>query len=188
MQTEFGRTMSFPRRLGFLGTVLVVVALFVLLFAGPFRTVTDGPVGVKDFFGLVASDVLPGIRVVSPTRVEVAGPDAGGQGATDVPSKEGLLLSETSPCFSSILKAAEITRPSAANTSERSSSHSSGRRFGRSRHRMKPRRDSAEREKIAGEIFELFRRIAGPAAFRCSRFYCARLVCRRLSRTRFRRS
>ena len=71
MSTEFGRTMSFPGRFGFLGSVLAVVGLFVVLFAGPFRTVPAGHVGVKDFFGLVSSGVLPpGIRIVAPlTRV-----------------------------------------------------------------------------------------------------------------------
>src|SRR6185436_3739940 len=103
MQTEFGRPMSFPRRLGFLGTVLVVVALFVLLFAGPFRTVPAGHVGVKDFFGLVSSDVLsPGIRLVAPfTRVvKMSVQTLEVKELTDVPSKEGLLLNlETSLLF-----------------------------------------------------------------------------------------
>ena len=167
MQTEFGRTMSFPRRLGFLGTVLVVVGLFVLLFAGPFRTVPAGHVGVKDFFGLVSSDVLsPGIRLVAPfTRVvKMSVQTLEVKELTDVPSKEGLLLNlETSLLFQlDPAKAAEIYKTVGSDyigiivepqfrsaIREITASYEAKALY------------SAEREKIAGEIFELFRRIAG---------------------------
>jgi regulator of protease activity HflC (stomatin/prohibitin superfamily) len=167
MQSEFGRTITFPRRLGFLGTMLVVVVLFVLLFAGPFRTVPAGHVGVKDFFGLVSSDVLPpGIRVVAPlTRVvKMSVQTQEVKELTDVPSKEGLLLNlETSLLFQlDPAKAAEIYKTVGSDyvgiivepqfrsaIREITASYEAKALY------------SAEREKIAGEIFELFRRIAG---------------------------
>jgi regulator of protease activity HflC (stomatin/prohibitin superfamily) len=52
-------------------TVIVGVALLLLLFGGPLRTVPAGHVGVKDFFGNVSAGALsPGIHLVVPlTRV-----------------------------------------------------------------------------------------------------------------------
>ena len=39
--------------------ILLVLALFVLLFAGPLRTAPAGHVGVKDFFGQMSAQTLP---------------------------------------------------------------------------------------------------------------------------------
>jgi regulator of protease activity HflC (stomatin/prohibitin superfamily) len=167
MNTEFRRTMSFPGRFGFLGSVLAVVGLFVLLFAGPFRAVPAGHVGIKDFFGLVAPEVLPpGIRIVAPlTRVvKMSIQTQEIKEVTDVPSKEGLSLNlETSLLFQlDPAKAAEIYKTVGSDyigiivepqfrsaIREITASYEAKSLY------------SAEREKIAGEIFELFRRIAG---------------------------
>jgi regulator of protease activity HflC (stomatin/prohibitin superfamily) len=47
--------------------ILLVLALFVLMFAGPLRAVPAGYVGVKDCFGRVSAQTLPpGIRLVVP--------------------------------------------------------------------------------------------------------------------------
>jgi regulator of protease activity HflC (stomatin/prohibitin superfamily) len=167
MQTEFGRTVSFPGRLGFLGSVLAAIALFVLLFAGPFRTVPAGHVGVKDFFGWVSPDVLPpGIRVVAPlTRVvKMSIQTQEIKELTDVPSKEGLILNlETSLLFQlDPAKAADIYKTVGSNyvgTIVEPQFRSAIREITAS-YEAKALY-SAEREKIAGEIFGLFRRIAG---------------------------
>ena len=158
----------FPRRQApFVGVVLLIFGLFVLLFAGPLRTVPAGHVGVKDFFGQVSTQTLPpGIRVVVPmtrvVRMSVQTQEI--KETADVPSREGLILSlETSLLFQlDPAKAAEIYRTVGSDyvgtivepqfrsaIREVTASYDAKALY------------SAEREKIATEILGLFKRLAG---------------------------
>jgi len=146
---------------------LVVIAAILFLAAGPFRTVPAGNVGVKDFFGSVSSNTLsPGINLVVPftsvVRMSVQTQEI--KEVAEVPSQEGLLLTlETSLLFQlDPAKAVEIYRTVGADyvgtivepqfrsaIREITSSYEAKALY------------SAERERIAGEIFDLFKRIAG---------------------------
>src|SRR5437870_12687115 len=162
---------AFPRRpasaVGVLGVVLVLAALLVLMLVGPVRTVPAGHVGVKDFFGLVSPQTLPpGIRLVIPfTRVvKMSVQTQEIKEVAEVPSQEGLILSlETSLLFQlDPEKAADIYRTVGSDyvgiivepqfrsaIREITASYEAKALY------------SAEREKIATEIFALFRRLAG---------------------------
>jgi regulator of protease activity HflC (stomatin/prohibitin superfamily) len=75
--------------------VIAVAALFLFLIGNPVKVIPAGHVGVKDFFGRVSSDVLtPGIHVVFPfTRVVKFSIQTQELKETaDVPSKEGLIM------------------------------------------------------------------------------------------------
>ena len=158
-----------PRgRVGFLGIVVIVLlGMIVFLAGGPFRTVPAGHVGVKDFFGQVSSNTLPpGIRVVLPlTRVVKMSVQTQEMKETaEVPSKEGLILSlETSLLFQlDPAKAADIYRTVGSDyqgTIVEPQFRSAIREITAS-YEAKALY-SAEREKIAGEIFSLFKRLAG---------------------------
>ena len=155
-----------PRRFGI--TVLVIILFLLFLAGGPFKTVPAGHVGVKDFFGQVSSDTLPaGIRIVVPlTRVvKMSVQTQEMKEVAEVPSKEGLILSlETSLLFQlDPAKAAEIYRTVGADyvgtivepqfrsvIREITASYEAKSLY------------SAERERIAGEMFALFQRIASP--------------------------
>jgi len=162
---------AFPRRpasaVGVLGVVLVLAALLVLMLVGPFRTVPAGHVGVKDFFGLVSPQTLPpGIRLVIPfTRVvKMSVQTQEIKEVAEVPSQEGLILSlETSLLFQlDPEKAADIYRTvgeSYVGTVVEPQFRSAIREITAS-YEAKALY-SAEREKIATEIFALFRRLAG---------------------------
>jgi regulator of protease activity HflC (stomatin/prohibitin superfamily) len=156
-----------PRRGNYIGIgILLVVALFVFLAGGPFRTVPAGHVGVKDFFGKVSSDTLPpGIRIVLPlTRVvKMSVQTQEIKEVAEVPSKEGLILSlETSLLFQlDPAKAADIYRTVGADyvgTIVEPQFRSAIREITASYEAKSLY--SAEREKIAGEMFGLFQRIA----------------------------
>src|SRR5512143_784352 len=158
-----------PRgRVGFLGIVVIVLlGMIVFLAGGPFRTVPAGHVGVKDFFGQVSSNTLPpGMRIVLPlTRVVKMSVQTQEMKETaEVPSKEGLILSlETSLLFQlDPAKAVEIYRTVGSDyigTIVEPQFRSAIREVTAS-YEAKALY-SAEREKIAGEIFGLFRRLAG---------------------------
>jgi regulator of protease activity HflC (stomatin/prohibitin superfamily) len=158
-----------PRgRSGFFGVVVVVVlGVIVFLAGGPFRTVPAGHVGVKDFFGQVSNGTLsPGIRVVFPlTRVvKMSVQTQEMKEVAEVPSKEGLILSlETSLLFQlDPAKAADIYRTVGSDyqgTIVEPQFRSAIREITAS-YEAKALY-SAERERIAGEIFALFRRLAG---------------------------
>ncbi|PYR35607.1 MAG: membrane protease subunit, stomatin/prohibitin [Acidobacteria bacterium] len=162
---------AFPRRpasaVGVLGVGLVLAALLVLMLVGPFRTVPAGHVGVKDFFGLVSPQTLPpGIRLVIPfTRVvKMSVQTQEIKEVAEVPSQEGLILSlETSLLFQlDPEKAADIYRTvgeSYVGTVVEPQFRSAIREITAS-YEAKALY-SAEREKIATEIFALFRRLAG---------------------------
>src|SRR5262245_37752081 len=159
-----------PTRSGFRGpffAIVVIFGLIVFLIGGPFRTVPAGHVGVKDFFGNVSANVLsPGINVVLPlTRVvKMSVQTQEIKETADVPSREGLILNlETSLLFQvDPAKAADIYRTVGSNyvgTIVEPQFRSAIREITAS-YEAKALY-SAEREKIATEIFSLFRRLAG---------------------------
>jgi prohibitin 1 len=157
----------FPRRpVPFVGVAVLIVALVVVLFLGPFRTVRAGHVGVKDFFGQVSSSTLPpGIRLVLPfTRViEMSVQTQEIKEVAEVPSQEGLILNlETSLLFQlDPAKAADIYRTVGRDyigTVVEPQFRSAIREITAS-YEAKALY-SAEREKIATEILGLFRRLA----------------------------
>ena len=168
MRTDLDTIHDLPRRGSYVGLgIALIVALFILLAGGPFRTVPAGHVGVKDFFGQVSSDTLPpGIRIVFPlTRVvKMSVQTQEMKEIAEVPSKEGLILSlETSLLFQlDPAKAADIYRTVGSDyqgTIVEPQFRSAIREITAS-YEAKALY-SAEREKIAGEIFALFRRLAG---------------------------
>ena len=147
-------------------TAIVGFALLVFLLGGPLRTVPAGHVGVKDFFGNVSSDALtPGIHVVVPlTRVvRMSMQTQEIKEVAEVPSKEGLILSlETSLLYQlDPARAPDIYRTVGAEyagTIVEPQFRSAIREITAS-YEAKALY-SAERERIATEIFTLFRRLA----------------------------
>jgi regulator of protease activity HflC (stomatin/prohibitin superfamily) len=154
-----------PRRLVYLVPAVIVVIIF-LFVANPLRTIPAGHVGVKDFFGSVSSGVLsPGVGVVFPltrvVRMSVQTQEM--KELAEVPSKEGLILSlETSLLFQlDPVKATEIYKTVGdryVNTIVEPQFRSAIREITAS-YEAKALY-SAEREKIAHEIFDLFTRMA----------------------------
>ena len=168
MEPEFVRMPRMPRSSRFLGTVAIAVIVFIIFVAaGPIRTVPAGNVGVKDFFGSVSSSTLsPGIGIVMPmtrvVRMSVQTQEV--KEVAEVPSQEGLILSlETSLLFQlDPSKAVDIYRTVGSDyigTIVEPQFRSAIREITAS-YEAKALY-SAEREKIAGEIFGLFKRIAG---------------------------
>jgi regulator of protease activity HflC (stomatin/prohibitin superfamily) len=158
-----------PARRGFglLTLIAIVVGLILFVAAGPFRAVPAGHVGVKDFFGNVSANVLsPGINIVVPmTRVvEMSVQTQEVKEVAEVPSQEGLILSLESSLLFQLdpAKAADIYRTVGRDyvgTIVEPQFRSAIREVTAS-YEAKALY-SAERERIAGEIFALFRRIAG---------------------------
>ena len=154
------------RRFG--GVAVLAVGFLLLLFflGGPFATVPAGHVGVKDFFGKVSSSTLqPGINIVVPlTRVvKMSVQTQEIKEVAEVPSREGLILDlETSLLYQlDPAKAAEIYKtvgPDYVGTIVEPQFRSAIREITAS-YEAKALY-SAERERIAGEIFALFRRLA----------------------------
>jgi regulator of protease activity HflC (stomatin/prohibitin superfamily) len=148
-------------------TIVVLVGIVAFLTGGPLRTVPAGHVGVKDLFGSVSSTVLqPGVNVVMPltrvVRMSVQTQEI--KEVADVPSQEGLMLSlETSLLFRvDPAKAADIYRTVGSDyvgTIVEPQFRSAIREITAS-YEAKALY-SAERERIATEIFQLFRRLAG---------------------------
>ena len=157
----------FPRPSGVATFIVIVIAVILFVAAGPFRTVPAGHVGVKDFFGRVSPNTLsPGIGIVMPltsvVRMSVQTQEV--KEVAEVPSQEGLILSlETSLLFQlDPAKAADIYRTVGADyigTIVEPQFRSAIREITAS-YEAKALY-SAERERIAGEIFALFSRIAG---------------------------
>jgi len=147
--------------------LLVVIGIIVFLTGGPFRTVPAGHVGVKDLFGSVSPGVLqPGVNVVMPltrvVRMSVQTQEI--KEVAEVPSREGLTLNlETSLLFRvDPAKAAEIYRTVGSDyvgTIVEPQFRSAIREITASYDAKALY--SAERERIATEIFQLFRRLAG---------------------------
>jgi prohibitin 1 len=158
----------YPRRpVPVIGLVLLIAGFLVIVFMGPFRTVPAGHVGVKDFFGQVSMQPLPpGIRLVVPfTRVvKMSVQTQEIKEVAEVPSQEGLILNlETSLLFQlDPARAADIYRTVGSDyvgTIVEPQFRSAIREITAS-YEAKALY-SAERERIATEIFALFRRIAG---------------------------
>jgi prohibitin 1 len=156
------------RRVSGVGVIVAGVLLLVVFLAGgPVSTVPAGHVGVKDFFGKVSPTPLsPGINVVLPlTRVvKMSVQTQEIKEVAEVPSREGLILSlETSLLFQmDPAKAADIYRTVGSNyvgTIVEPQFRSAIREITASYDAKALY--SAEREKIATEIFDLFRRLAG---------------------------
>jgi prohibitin 1 len=147
--------------------VLVVSGLVLFAVGGPFRTVPAGHVGVKDFFGNVSASVLPpGINIVMPLTgvVKMSVQTQEVKEVAEVPSQEGLILTLESSLLFQLdpAKAADIYRTVGTDyvgTIVEPQFRSAIREVTAS-YEAKALY-SAEREKIAGEIFALFRRLAG---------------------------
>ena len=167
MEPEVFRMRRIPRPTGVVAVVLVIVGLILFVTGGPIRTVPAGNVGVKDLFGSVSSSTLsPGIGLVMPltsvVRMSVQTQEI--KEVAEVPSKEGLILSLESSLLFQLdpAKAVDIYRTVGADyvgTIVEPQFRSAIREITAS-YEAKALY-SAEREKIAGEIFALFRRIAG---------------------------
>ena len=141
----------------------IAVALFLLLLIGnPIRVIPAGHVGVKDFFGSVSPTVLsPGIRFVFPfTRVvKMSIKTQEVKETAEVPSKEGLIMDlEGSLLFRlDPSKAPEIYRTVGPNYQE-IAVHPQIRSAVREVTATYEAKVlySAERDKIAREMFQLF--------------------------------
>ncbi len=167
MEPELVRMPRGPRPTSVVTAVVIVIGVILFLVAGPIRTVPAGNVGVKDFFGSVSSSTLsPGIGLVLPltsvVRMSVQTQEI--KEVADVPSQEGLILSlEASLLFQlDPAKAVDIYRTVGSDyigTIVEPQFRSALREITAS-YEAKALY-SAEREKIAGEILELFKRIAG---------------------------
>ena len=147
--------------------VLAVIGFILLLVGSPFKTIPAGHVGVKDFFGSVSATTLsPGVRLVFPftkvVRMTIQTQEM--KEVAEVPSREGLILSlEVSLLYQlDPAKAAEIYKTVGRDYAsivvepqfrsairEITASYDAKALY------------SAEREKIAKEIFDLFRRMSG---------------------------
>ena len=168
MERTFEPIPAFPvRPKSVFGIGLLILGLIVFLFMGPMRTVPAGHVGVKDFFGQVSPQTLPaGIRFVMPLTsvIKMSIQTQEIKEVAEVPSQEGLILSlETSLLFQlDPAKASDIYRTVGSDyvgTIVEPQFRSAIREITAS-YEAKALY-SAEREKIATEIFGLFRRIAG---------------------------
>ncbi|HEY2932212.1 MAG TPA: prohibitin family protein [Acidobacteriota bacterium] len=151
---------------GFKVVGIVIVLLIFFLFANPIRIIPAGHIGVKDLFGRVSSDVLsPGVRLVFPlTRViKMSVQTQEIKEAAEVPSKEGLtmdlevsLLYRLDPEMADDIyrtvgrdyQSVAIEPQIRSAIREITASYEAKALY------------SAEREKIAREIFELFRKIS----------------------------
>jgi prohibitin 1 len=147
--------------------VLGVIALILFLAGNPVKTIPAGHVGVKDFFGSVSPATLsPGVRMVFPFTkvVKMSIQTQEMKEVAEVPSREGLILSlEVSLLYQlDPAKAAEIYKTVGRDYAsvvvepqfrsairEITASYDAKALY------------SAEREKIAKEIFDLFRRMSG---------------------------
>jgi prohibitin 1 len=167
MEPELVRMPNPPRPTSVVVVIVVVAGLILFVAGGPIRTVPAGNVGIKDFFGQVSSSTLsPGISIVLPLTsvVKMSIQTQEMKEVAEVPSQEGLILSlETSLLFQlDPAKAVDIYRTVGSDyvgTIVEPQFRSAIREITAS-YEAKALY-SAEREKIAGEIFALFKRIAG---------------------------
>jgi prohibitin 1 len=160
---KFARTGSSPRSFGLLIAILLAAVLAFL--ANPVAVVPAGHVGVKDFFGMVSPNVLsPGVRLVIPfTRVvKMSVRTLEMKEVADVPSREGLIMNlEASLLYRldpnrapEIYKTVGTAYPEVvvepqfrSAIREITASYEAKALY------------SAERERIAVEIFQLFRKL-----------------------------
>lgn len=147
--------------------LVIVVGLVVLgvVFGNPITVVPAGHVGVKDFFGIVSPTVLPpGVRLVLPfTRVvKMSVRTQEIKEVAEVPSKEGLIMNlEVSLLFRlDATRAPEVYKtigPTYPEIVVEPQFRSAIREITAS-YEAKALY-SAERERIAQEIFQLFRKL-----------------------------
>ncbi len=157
------RERSRPTGLGIIiGGVLAVVLLF---FANPITVIPAGHVGVKDFFGIVSPTVLPpGVRLVMPfTRViKLSVRTQEMKEVADVPSREGLIMNQEVSLLYRLdaARAPEVYKTIGTNYSEVvvEPTFRSAIREVTASYEAKALY-SAERERIAAEIFQLFRKL-----------------------------
>ena len=77
------------------GLAVLIVVVILVLIGNPIRVIPAGHVGVKDFFGIVSSSVLtPGVHFVMPftkvVKMSIKTQEA--KETAEVPSKEGLTM------------------------------------------------------------------------------------------------
>src|SRR6266496_988798 len=146
--------------------VIVVAVVLVILLGNPVRVIPAGHVGVKDFFGSVSPNVLkPGVNVVFPftkvVKMSVKTQEVKEQ--AEVPSKEGLTMDlEGSLLFRlDPTKAAEIYKTIGPDYQEIAVQPQirSAIREVTATYEAKALY-SAERDKIAGETLQLFRKMS----------------------------
>lgn len=148
--------------------IIAVAVLFLILVGNPIKVIPAGHVGVKDFFGRVASDVLtPGAQVVFPfTRVvKFSIQTQEIKETSEVPSREGLMVD---------LEASLLYRldPAKASLMYKTVGHDYAHVVVEPQIRAAIREVtaayeakalySAQREKIATEIFTLFNQMSLP--------------------------
>ena len=151
---------------GLRSLIIVIAIIVVILIGNPITVVPAGHVGVKDFFGSVSENALPpGVRVVFPfTRVvKMSVKTQEIKETAEVPSKEGLTMElEGSLLFRlDPAKAAQMYRTVGANYIEIAVAPQirSAIREVTASYEAKVLY-SAERDKIARETTELFRKMA----------------------------
>jgi prohibitin 1 len=147
--------------------VLVAVVLILLLVGNPVTVIPAGHVGVKDFFGRVSPNVLPaGVHVVFPfTRViKMSVKTQEVKETAEVPSKEGLIMElEGSLLFRLDPQKADDVYRTIGKDYEEIAVHPQIRSAIREVTASYEAKVlySAEREKIARETLELFKKLAG---------------------------
>jgi regulator of protease activity HflC (stomatin/prohibitin superfamily) len=147
--------------------VVVAVVLIVLLAGNPIKVIPAGHVGVKDFFGSVSPNVLPpGVRFVFPfTRVvKMSIKTQEVKETAEVPSKEGLIMDlEGSLLFRLDPEKAANLYKTVGQDYQEIAVHPQIRSAIREITASYEAKVlySAERERIAKETLELFRKLAG---------------------------
>ena len=152
---------------GIRGLLIVIAIVIVILIGNPITVVPAGHVGVKDFFGNVSPNALmPGVRLVFPfTRVvKMSIKTQEIKETAEVPSKEGLTMDlEGSLLFRlDPARAAEMYRTVGPNYLEIAVAPQirSAIREVTASYEAKVLY-SAERDKIASETAQLFRKMSG---------------------------
>ncbi|HEX9286271.1 MAG TPA: prohibitin family protein [Thermoanaerobaculia bacterium] len=157
---------SAPGR-GIFRLVIVAVVLIILLAGNPIKVIPAGHVGVKDFFGSVSPNVLPpGVRFVFPfTRViKMSIQTQEVKETAEVPSKEGLTMElEGSLLFRLDPEKADDIYRTVGKDYQEIAVHPQIRSAIREVTASYEAKVlySAERERIAKETLELFRKLAG---------------------------
>jgi regulator of protease activity HflC (stomatin/prohibitin superfamily) len=151
---------------GLRGLAILIVLVILVLIGNPIRVIPAGHVGVKDFFGLVSSSVLtPGVHFVMPFTkvVKMSVKTQEVKETAEVPSKEGLTMDlEGSLLFRlDPVKAPEIYKTIGPDYTEIAVHPQirSAIREVTATYEAKALY-SAERDKIARETLELFRKMS----------------------------
>jgi len=151
---------------GLRGLAILIVVVILVLIGNPIRVIPAGHVGVKDFFGLVSSSVLtPGVHFVMPFTkvVKMSVKTQEVKETAEVPSKEGLTMDlEGSLLFRlDPVKAPEIYKTIGPDYTEIAVHPQirSAIREVTATYEAKALY-SAERDKIARETLELFRKMS----------------------------